>query len=67
VVFATSVHDSSNFFNFNILVLSTLVMVKSLNVAELVIGNKYLVGIRACDPYINWKGVWHVPILKAVL
>ncbi len=67
MVSTASVRDSSNFSNFDNWVLNTFVMTKSLDVEKLAIGNKYSVGIKACNPYTNWKVVWLVLTLKAIL
>jgi hypothetical protein len=47
MVFDTSVRDS---FKFDSQVLSTFVMAKSLDVEELVIGNKYSISIKTYNP-----------------
>jgi len=53
MVFIISVQDSSNVSNFDSCIINTSIMVKSSDVAKLVINNKYLVSIKACNPYTN--------------
>jgi hypothetical protein len=67
MVSAISDQDSSNFPNSDSQVLSTHVIANSWNIAKLVIGNKYSIGINTSNPYTNKKGVWPMPTLKANL